>query len=121
MEIIRKILFAIQAKEGFEPKQIELDEGDSSVVARHIELLYRAGFLDGTMTGTVSRGCYLVFVRDLSWEGHEFLSNISKAEVWEKLRNALGPDGLSTLSWDVLKEAAKAAASEWVKKRVISA
>lgn len=118
MELIRKILLKIEAKENLAYETIEIDGVPPAIMGRHMEMLLENGLIEGAACDALGHDYSLVQVRDLSWAGHEFLSNISKDEVWNKLKEDLGANGLSSLSLDVLKDLAKAAASEWAKKKL---
>src|ERR1035437_8601270 len=47
MELVRRILLAVQAKSSLEPELIIIDGLDDAVVGRHVEMLFDAGFLEG--------------------------------------------------------------------------
>jgi hypothetical protein len=53
--------------------------------AYHLELLIRAGFIDGA----VESGYPIPSVRSLTWEGHEFLENIKNDDVWTATKGRL--------------------------------
>ena len=120
MELVRTILFRIEDKKDLVPQRIVIEWDDQTQVGRHFDMLFKQGLIDGMPRKNmqVDSGYDEILVRDLSWEGHDFLANIRKEEVWSKMKDMLGPDGLSSFSWDVLKDIAKTAASEWAKKKL---
>ena len=118
MGLMRKILLAIQQKNDLEYSQIIIEGEDEKLVGRHIEMLYDNGFIEGIGSASLADEYKKVAVKDLSFKGHQFLSDISKEEVWNNLKEKLGSEGLSGLSLDVLRDVAKSAASEWIKKKL---
>jgi Hypothetical protein (DUF2513) len=118
MELVRQILLAVQAKTSLEPELIKIDGLDDAVVGRHVEMLFDAGFLEG-MTPSFQPGEYRdIFVKDLSWDGHEFVGAISKEELWQKLTSAIGPGELAGLPLKAIKDASIAAATAYLKGKL---
>jgi hypothetical protein len=118
MELVRRILLTVQAKSSLEPELIKIDGLDEAVVGRHVEMLFDACFLEG-MTPSFQPGEYRdIFVIDLSWDGHEFVGAISKKELWQKLKSAIGPSELAGLSLKAIKDASIAAATTYLKGKL---
>jgi len=118
MELVRQILLAVQAKTDLEPELIKIDGLDDAVVGRHIEMLFDAGYLEGIEHSTMASQYRDVLVKDLSWEGHEFVGAISKEELWQKLKSAIGPGELAGQSLKAIKDAAIAAATTYLKGKL---
>jgi hypothetical protein len=118
MELVRRILLAVQAKSSLEPELIIIDGLDDAVVGRHVEMLFDAGFLEGMEHSTLASQYRDIFVKDLSWEGHEFIGAISKEELWQKLKSAIGPGELAGLSLKAIKDASIAAATVYIKGKL---
>lgn len=68
--------------------------------------LHEAGFLSVIHASTLTRSYpQIVEIRDISYQGHQFLENIRKEETWTKVKGAGSKVG--SFSLDVLKEIAK--------------
>ena len=109
MELVRRILLTVQAKTSLEPELIKIDGHDDAVVGRHVEMLFDNGFLEGVEHSSLASEYRDIFVKDLSWDGHEFVGAISKEELWQKLKTAIGPSELAGLSLKAIKDASIAA------------
>jgi Hypothetical protein (DUF2513) len=108
MELIRKIISAVQARKDAAPEMGMTIEGyDPAVVMRHVEMLFNAGFIDGTQRGTAG-GKPLIVVRDLSWSGHDFASAIENEGIWATIKQKLTPAELATVPLSIVKDAAVA-------------
>ena len=114
MELVRRILLAVQAKTSLEPKLIKIDGVADEVVGRHIEMLFDAGFLEGMEHSTLASQYRDIFVKDLSWDGHEFVGAISKEELWQKLKSAIGPSELASQSLEAIKDTSIAVATVYL-------
>ncbi|MBN9043591.1 MAG: DUF2513 domain-containing protein [Rhizobiales bacterium] len=84
MEVVRKILRAVQDKGDLTPRQMTFDGVDDLTAGRHLELLMDAGYVDGLASKTVNSPVPIVFVKDLTWEGHEFAGALLADEsTWQ--------------------------------------
>lgn len=117
MELIRKILLVVQARKDIAPRPLVIDGVDDDVLGRHVEMLFDAGMLDGVSGRSGSKYYKHVLIRDLSWNGHDFLSALSNETVWAKLKETLSGE-LTTLPLSVLKDAGVALLKEWVKQKI---
>lgn len=118
MDLVRKLCLAVQEKQDLRPQRITVEGYDDILVGRHIELLYDAGFLDA-LSSDILDGVYRrILIRDLSWDGHEFIGSIAKEELWEKLKASLGPTELATMSLKAIKDAAIAGATVYIKQKL---
>jgi hypothetical protein len=91
---------------------------DDAVLGRHIEMLFDAGFLEGMEHSTLASQYRDIFVSDLSWDGHEFIGAISKEELWQRLKSAIGPGELASQSLRAIKDAAIATATVYLKSKL---
>ncbi|EGQ9598940.1 DUF2513 domain-containing protein [Vibrio parahaemolyticus] len=85
MELIRKLLLTMEEN----PRQLEVEGYDKNQVKYHALLLIEAGFLDGNASDTLANTSVVpsfVSVNRLTWDGHEFLDNIRKEEVWNTIK-----------------------------------
>lgn len=88
MDLVRKILFAIEANEDATGHGwIELGNINSysqKQVSYHVSILYQGGLIDAIdLSDTLS---FHWEPKSLTWEGQEFLEAIRKERTWEKLK-----------------------------------
>ncbi|AYF20055.1 DUF2513 domain-containing protein [Vibrio parahaemolyticus] len=96
MELIRKLLLTIEEN----PRQLEVEGYDKNQVKYHALLLIEAGFLDGNVSDTLANTSVVpsfVSVNRLIWDGHEFLDNIRKEEVWNTIKTEFKDASISTV------------------------
>lgn len=111
MDLVRHLLLAIDEDPQYDGKRwfgVE-NVSDLHVKGRsyqelvyHLTLLIEAGLLKGR----VSHDGESVSINRLTWEGHEFVSNIRDPKIWHETKERL--KGLSTVAISVLGEIAKA-------------
>ena len=102
LDLIRVILIKTEGKEvpsGWIIPQIEGFSDEE--VAYHIKLLIEANFIDGIDLTT--KDGYQYGIRNLTWEGHEFLDAGRDDSLWKKAKLKLGPKFFS-VSFDIIKE-----------------
>ena len=117
MELVRKIISAIQARKDASPQMgIEVEGYDPAIVMRHVEMLLNAGFIDGSQRGTAG-GKPLIVVRDLSWQGHDFASAMENESVWETLKAKFSKAELASLPLIVLKTVGIELLTAWAKSK----
>jgi hypothetical protein len=96
MELIRKLLFAMEDN----PRQLVVDGYDKEVIKYHALLLIEAGLLDGKVSDTLANTSVVpsnIFVNRLTWDGHEFLDNIRKDEIWNTIKSEFKDASISTI------------------------
>ena len=88
MDLVRKILFAVEESED---ENIELDRlsDDQDRVYRHVELMHECGLVVADIIpggdGPVER-ILLCQVKRLTWKGHDFLDKARDESIWEKAK-----------------------------------
>ncbi|MDV7507514.1 DUF2513 domain-containing protein [Acinetobacter baumannii] len=97
-DIIRAILIATE-EDRFD-EYLEKAEDDKLILG-NTTLLIEAGFLSGEVLESFD-GIDDVFVKDLTWQGHELLEVIRSKPVWEKIKTTALEKGLE-LTFDVVK------------------
>ena len=102
MDLIRKILLAIEEKGGDPRCYVDLDIQDHSneEVSYHVQLLEEAGLLEAVSLSTRSR--FDVRPKRLTWYGHEFLDAAKNDTVWKKAKEIISEKG-GSIPFDVLK------------------
>ena len=88
MDLVRKILLAIEESESGNIKLDRLDD-DLDRVYRHVALMEEFGLVDAIIIrsgdGPVER-ILRCKVKDLTWKGHEFLEKARDESIWEKAK-----------------------------------
>ncbi|MHB1420959.1 MAG: DUF2513 domain-containing protein [Bacillota bacterium] len=115
MELIRKILFAIE--EQFVDVAIynlQIDGYDSKTVAYHCDLLYQAGLIKDYKAQYADNELYAFGVSSLTWEGHDYLDKIRNETVWNKTKTVISEKGLPFVI-ETVREVASAVATGMVQ------
>jgi len=79
---------------------------DHEMVARHVGLMIDAGLLDGELT-RFSGGGFDAYVRELTWDGYDFLDSVRDDEVWQNTRKSIA-GAVGSASFEVIKAVATA-------------
>lgn len=95
MELIRKILFAIEEQYVDVALYDMTVEGyDTKTIAYHCNLLHQAGLLKEYKGQYADNELYFFSVGALSWEGHDYLEKIRSDTVWNKTKTVINDRGL---------------------------
>jgi hypothetical protein len=114
MELIRKILFFLEARPFLKAEKVLPIEGyDRVTIMYHILLLAQAGLVDYEPELTKTGRIIKAHVIGLNWAGHEFLDSVRSNKVWRKLLKYAKDKG-GALPFDLLK----ALAVELLKKSI---
>ena len=105
-DTVRSMLLAV---EELEPTQtLSLSDYDSDKkyeASYHAKLLYDAGSVNGIFSQTLGNGPIHFTLRELTWEGHEFLDSIRNKNLWEKVKSTLSEKG-GAMTFELIKTAA---------------
>ncbi|WP_353198249.1 DUF2513 domain-containing protein [Sandarakinorhabdus sp.] len=118
MELIRKILFHIEACERPNgPDQIDLPEESPDAVSYHVSLLLEANLIQGMVQPDPNSvyGCW-IYHPSLTWNGHEFLDNVRDDAVWKKTKEGASKVGGWSIS--LVGDIAKAVLKVEAKRRL---
>lgn len=118
LDLTRKILESIRARQDVWPKEVSMPDYDPAVVARHVERLHDDGLVEGPSIRLYENPSKNVQVRDLTSAGHEFLSAMESGDVWTKLKSALSPTELSAMSLRELASIAKELAVQAARRKL---
>jgi hypothetical protein len=119
MEVVRTILRAVQDKKDLKPTPMKFDGVDELTAGRHLELLIEAGYVDGIVSRTIGSPGPIVFVKDLTWDGHEFAGALlTDQSTWDKLKSAVGPEKLVSLPLKVVQDLATKALTSWAMHKM---
>jgi hypothetical protein len=89
MELIRKIFAQVKGWTSVDLRAIELPDVDPSILARHLEMLHNAGFIEAEKSVSL-HGPLRFAVKDLTWAGHDFAAAIENDSVWNAIKQKLG-------------------------------
>lgn len=103
MELVRKVLLALEAKPGPEfVETVKIKDYDDLAVRYHLLLLAQAKLIDYEPVLTKSGRIISVLAFNPSWKGYEFLDAVRDEAVWNKLKAQASDKGTS-LPFDVLR------------------
>lgn len=106
MELIRKILFAIEDEYVDSViYNLSIDGYEPEAISYHCALLYDAGFISDYDSKNAEGRLWMFGVGRLTWEGHEFLDKIRNETVWNKTKETVTKNGLPMIL-DVIKSIA---------------
>lgn len=106
MDLIRKILFAIEDKiNNVAEYNLEIEGYSMEQVAYHCSIMYDAGLLHDYKGLDGDGEIYSFGVGRLTWEGHEFLDKIRSDTTWNKTKDTIIKNGLPMVL-DVMKNVA---------------
>lgn len=120
MELVRSIFRKVIEKGDLLPRPLVIEGyDDEEMVARHLEMLHEAGYLDAIVQRSVGRTHAVVHVRDLTWQGHEFAGALLTDEtVWAKVKAAFGPEKLAIAPLKMIEAVTMDALSSWIKAQI---
>jgi hypothetical protein len=85
MELVKRILAEVESWPDESPRDVVVEGYKPHVVARHLEMLAAAGFLDVYVQPDPETP---IRVRDLSWKGHEYFDGVGRPIL--RVENAPG-------------------------------
>jgi hypothetical protein len=112
MELVRRILVEIQSRKDLRQMSVAIDGVDKVILKGHIEMLFEAGMIRGSMVNSE------VFVSDLSWSGHDFVMVMEDKSVWNKITQSFTTAELARIPLSVLRDVGIALLKEWAKKKL---
>jgi hypothetical protein len=91
MDLIRSILLIAeeQPSRGRRPPALVVDGVDDATVAKHIELLADAGFVEANLLRTETESAIRGQVVRITWQGHEFLDAARSNTIWAKAKTEI--------------------------------
>lgn len=118
MELIRKILFAIEEKYvDVAIYDLEIDGYDLKTVAYHCSILKDAGLISDYGASYGGDELLDFGVGAITWEGHDFLDKIRNDTIWNKTKETIKSKGLPMLL-DVVKSISSAIISGMVNSAI---
>jgi Hypothetical protein (DUF2513) len=117
MELIRKIILAIQARQEVVLVPLEIPGVDPAILARHVEMLLDAGLIEGVKLGGYNAPLPTIQIKDLSWAGHEFASALGNDNVWSKIKQQFSGTEIVKMPFSVLKDVGIGILTEMAKQQ----
>ena len=100
---------------GFTLESREIAGIDEALVTYHIDMLLKAGIVDGHAVANRFDGLFRI--TGLSMEGHDFADNLKTPGVWERLTQRLG-ESTHTVSVGVLMQVASKLATQVIGEQL---
>ena len=101
MDIVRRILFAVEETNGVDLREIKVEKIDESIVGYHLVIMIEAGLIEGSYQSIDGYGCPHVLVSRLTWKGHDFLDACRDETRWKGAKDIISK--VSGVTFDVLK------------------
>lgn len=121
MELVRKILFAIEEQYVDTALcYLEIEGFSVEEVAYHCKILHEAGLVSSYKAKYADGHIIFFSVGSLTWDGCEFLDKIRSDTVWDKTKDVVKKKGLP-LVLDVVKEVASAVISSMTEGAIRAA
>jgi glutaredoxin 2 len=114
MDLIQKILDQTEQRTEREPQSMEIEGYSDLVIGQHVELLFDAGYLVGIPYEFATLDHKHIEIRDLSWEGHEFLAVLRSDHGWGKVKKSFEAADLAKMPLKIIEAASTAALKHWV-------
>lgn len=111
LELIRKILVAIEEKQSMEAEEITLEGYDFETIAFHLVLLNEARFIKAIIREDESGEVVSALAIRLTWDGSEFLQVARNDNAWNKSKKLIGEKSIS-VSIAILTELLKSLVKE---------
>ena len=105
IDLIKKILIAIEKKESIEAEDVVIDGYEPDVIAFHCILLNEAGFIKAVVNEKLER-MITAYPTRLTWDGFEFLELSRNENAWKKTKDFVREKAVSvsvSLLIEVLK------------------
>src|SRR5262249_21840086 len=101
MDLVRTILLQVEEREDGRPIYLNLPDFSDDIVAQHVRLLGRQGFVEISDSASLSNQ-YACEPLRLTWAGHDFLEAIRNDTIWNKNKQQAKEKG-GALSFEIIK------------------
>lgn len=103
LDCIRDILLAVESMDygtvwEFDDLVNNLPSYSDSELQYHCQKLTEAGFLDTLSVRTFTSPCEICTIKDLTYNGHQFLANIRSNSNWNKTKEIAKSVGSESIS-----------------------
>ena len=108
MELVRKILFAIE--EQYVDRiiyNLDIEGHTMAEIAYHCKILHEAGLVSDYGSKNADDHIYIFAVSSLTWDGCDYLDKVRQDTVWNKTKDVITKQGLPMIL-DVVKDVSTA-------------
>ncbi|WP_168193860.1 DUF2513 domain-containing protein [Lysinibacillus sp. SGAir0095] len=107
MELIRELLFLIEAQDSIHSQLKIPEEMDRNYVVYQLNLMEQAGLTENNIRYASDQPFYIH--SQLTWPGHDFLDSIRNESIWQKSKDSLKSKGLELgqVSFGILTDLVK--------------
>ncbi|SMP88116.1 Hypothetical protein SAMN06314042_11023 [Epsilonproteobacteria bacterium SCGC AD-308-O04] len=107
------MLIKVEDKDKTHLSLCDFEEYDNFECSYHAKLLFELNLIDGYISKVIRVNHPDDFcIKELTWEGHEFLDSIREEKIWKIIQNKL-KDGSISVTFEILKSVAKKALNEY--------
>lgn len=117
MDLVAKILDQTEKRVEREVMEVVVEGYDKLTVGTHVAMLFDCKYLDGIAYDFESP-FKVVMVRDLTWEGHEFLAALRNEHGWAAMKKAMPAAELAKLPLRIIQKVATAAIEKWAMNQL---
>jgi Hypothetical protein (DUF2513) len=109
MDLVRSILLSAEEyKNGYVNRNPQCETLSRETIGYHVYLMGQAGLLEVMNDSSMNSPSPSAIIRNITWEGHQFLANARNDTIWDKAKAQLGSASIEV--WrSVLIELAKKA------------
>ena len=105
-DLVRDILLRTESLAPTESLTLsDFNDDQKYLVAYHVKMLTDSGILHSIISSSIGNQPTQFHVRELTWEGHEFLDSIRVETTWMKVKDFVKDKG-GVMTFDVIKAVA---------------
>lgn len=113
MELIRKIFSEIQSRKDVHERSVEIQGVEEWIVARHVEMLFEEGLVDGFRSDSIDKSFPIIAVKDLSMAGHDFAAALANDSVWHAIKTKFSASELASMPLKAIEKLGSAFLVKW--------
>jgi hypothetical protein len=104
MDLIRKIFAEIQSRKDVRERSVEIQGVEEWIIARHVEMLFEAGLVDGLRSDSMGQSFPIIAVKDLTMAGHDFAAALANDSVWGTIKAKFSASELASMPLKVIEK-----------------
>ena len=105
LDLVRQLMLTIEALPASPPVQYRAGEVEDPVLLAHLELMIRAGLVNGKISQSHGARGDVISISGLTWEGHEWVEMVRSQSLWNETKSALLDHG-GALTFELTKAVA---------------
>lgn len=118
MELVRRILLAIKARQSVEFAPLDLPDVSKVVLLRHLEMLEHEKLIEAKIRRS-GPDVNAVWVKDMTWDGHDLIGILENETVWGKIKQSFTPAQFATLTLSTIKNVGTQLLTSWASSQVL--